>query len=285
MPGANQGTIPNIRFSLLHFHLYVQGLPSTNGPYGGQFQAPVHTPFQSQQMGFGSPPGPHMPVIDPNIQQMDQNMGQDFAKWLKLTVSQTQSMATGISGGNYGPQAANSSPSHNVEGRDSMSTGMANLSLNDYQPQIPTHLSPPTSFSSDRQKPIDQMNTSNPSTSNFSPYNNDVQQGSYFHPSLTPRMNEPDMANFLSPRTEARPYGSNPNRPPPPASTSPFNFQPSFNVGPDSNFIKQDRSVHRMNMNSFNEHNNTLRDSFNDNSLVDTTGKHSCMFSSMICLS
>ena len=288
MPGANQGTIPNIRFSLLHFHHYVQGFPSTNGPYGDQFQAPVHTPspFQSQQMGFGGPPGSHMSVIDPNIQQMDQHMRLDFEKWLKSTIFQTQSMAAGISGGNYDPQAAYSSLSRNVEGTDSMSTGMANLSLNDYQPRIPTHHSPPTSFSSDHQKPIDQMGTSIPFSSNLSPHNNAVQQGSHFNPSLAPRMNEPDMANRLSLPTETRPYGNNPNGPPPPASTSPFNFQPSFSVGPNYNLNIQDRSsVHHVNKDSFNEHNTTVRDSFNDNSLVDTTGKHSGMFSSMICLS
>jgi len=81
-------------------------------------------------------------------------------------------------------------------------------------------------------------------------------------------MNEPDMANLSA--------LNNPNRPPPPASesTSPFNFAPSFSVGPNSNFNRQDHSVHRTNINSFNEDDKTVRDSFNDNSLVDSTGKH-----------
>jgi hypothetical protein len=119
----------------------------------------------------------------------------------------------------------------NVEG-DSMNTGMANLSLNNPQPQIPTHLSPHTSFSStksDRLKLIDQMGSSNPSTSNLnlSPYNNAAQAaqhaevleassgsthaipytdaalghtGSHSNPSLpvTPHANEPDTVNFVS---------------------------------------------------------------------------------------
>jgi len=157
-----------------------------------------------------------------------------------------------------------------------MNTGMANLSLNDFQPQIPTHLSPPTSFS-DRQvglNPTDQIGSS---TSNLSPYNSAVQPGSHFNSSLARRMNEPDMVNLFSPPTETRPSnGNNPNRPPPPpASTSPFNFQPLLSVGPNSNLNTHDGSVHHTNINSFNENNNTLRDSFNDNSLVDSTGKHS----------
>ena len=205
-----------------------------------------------------------------NIQQLDENMGRNFEKWLKFTISQTQSMVAGNSGGTYDPQVAYSSSLHNVEGSDSMNNRMANLSLNDFQHQTPTHRSLPT-FSSDPQiglKSIDQMGSSNPSTSNLNPYND----------------------NFLSVPTETPPYRNHSNRHPLPASTSPFNFPPSSSGGPNFNtyygdLTKHDHGVYHTNVDSFNEHNNTLQDSFNDNSFVDSTGKRSCIFYSLICLS
>lgn len=257
-----------------------EGLPSTNGPYGsGQFKAPMQVPVSLQQMGVGCPPGPHMSVNGANIQQMDPFMGQSFEKWMESTMAQTKSMVAGMtrSGGNsgYDPRAAYPSSSRNAEGSDSMNTEMANLSLNDLQSQTPTQ---PTSLSSDRQiglKRTDQMGSSNTS---MGPYNNAVQQGSHYNPS---RMNEPDILN-----PETRPYGNNPNRPPPPASTSPFNLPPLFSEGLISNIYygnpnKADHSVHHMNTNSFNQHDKTIQDSFNDNSLFDSTGKHSGMFYSI----
>ena len=230
-------------------------------------------------MGFGGPPGPHMSVIDANIHQMGQQMGQDLEKQVKSAISLAQSMTGAtISGGNYAPQAANSSSLRNVEGSNSMYSHMSNLSLNDSQPEIPTHLSPPTS---DRQVGLEttvQMGSSIPSTSYLSPYYNAVQQDSRFNPTLTPHwnVNESDMDNFLTLPTETRPYGNNSNRPPPPASEStyPFNFPSSFSVGPNSNLTKQVRSVHRTNINSFNEQDFAVRDSYNDNSLVVSTGRH-----------
>ena len=235
-PGPDQGTIP-----------------STSGPRGsGQFKAPVQVPFQLEA-AF-----PHMSVSGANIQEMDENMAQNIERWVKSTISQTQSMVAGYSGGNsgYNPQAAYSSSSRNVEGSDSMNTRMAKLSLNDTQLQTPTYRSPPT-FSSDPQigpKPTDQMGSraSNPSTSNTSPYGNNL----------------------------------NPNRHPPPGSISPFNFPPSSSGGPNfntyyGNVIKHDHSVHHTNIDSFNEYNNTLQDSFNDNSFVNITEKRSGMFYSL----
>ena len=244
-------------------------------------------------MGVGGLPGPHTSVNGANIQQLDQQMGRSFDEWLKFTLSQTQSMAAGNSGGNYDPQTAYSSSSHNAEGIDPMNTGMANLSLNDFQPQVPPHLSPPASFSrakSDPQiglKATDQMGSRNSSTSNLSPYNNIVRQASHSNPSLAPHLNE---SSFHSLPTETPPYGNNLNSPPRPASTSPFNFPPSSSGGLDfntycGNLTKQDHGVYHTNIDSFNVHNNTVKDSFNDNSLVDFTGKHSGMFYSMICLS
>ena len=275
--------------------------PSTSRPYGsGQFNTPVQVPFAAfpQQMGVGRPPGPHMSVSGANMQQMDEDMGRNFEKWLMSTISHAQSMAAGNSGRNYDPQAAYSSPSPNVEGSDSMNTRMANLSVNDLPLQIPTRVSPPTSFSSDPQfglKRTDQMSSSNPSTSNLSPYNKVVLQGSRSNPTppVAPHMNERDTASFLSLPAETPPYGNNPNKPPPgppPASTSPFNFPPSSSGGPNFNIYygdltKQDHGVHHTNIDSFNEHNNTLQDSFNDNSFVGPPGKRSGMFCSMMCLS
>ena len=269
-----------LRFRCYIFYHYVKGLPSASGLNGsGQFPAPVQVPFQPQQMWHGGPPVPNMSAIGANIQQMGQHIDQDFAKWLESKMSQVQFTAAGNSGRNYDPQAANPSSSRKVWD-DSMNAEMANLSLNDSRPQFPIHLSPPTSFPSDPQvglKPTDQMGSLNPSTSNLN---------SHFNPSPGPRMNEPDMAHLYPLPTESRPYGNNPNRPPPPpASTSPFNFQPTFSVDPNSNFTKQDRSVNRTNIDSFNENNKTVRDSFNDNSLVDSTGGHHGMFYSMMCLS
>ena len=267
-------------FSFLHFHHYVEGPPPTSGPHGSS-QAPVQFPFQLSQMGIGGPPGSHMSVIGGNIQQMGPQMGQDIENHLKSTFSLAQSMAAG----KYTPQAANSSSSRNVEGSDSINTDMANLSLNDSQHRMPTH--PPTS---DRQvglNPTDQMGSSAiPPTSYLSPYYNGVQQGSHFNSSLATGMNESDMVNRLTVPTETRPYGNNSNRHPPPASesTSPFNFLPSFSVDPNSNLTRQDHSVHRTNIGSFNENNDTVRDSYNDNSLVDTTGRHFGNVFSMICL-
>jgi len=72
--------------------------------------------------------------------------------------------------------------------------------------------------------------------------------------------------------TDQKGNNSNLNRPPP-ASTSQFNSQPSLSVGPNSKSKEHDRSD-RINKDSFNEHNYTLRDSYNDNSLVDI-GNHS----------
>jgi hypothetical protein len=292
------------------------GLSYTSGPHGsGQFKAPVEVPLQAafpQQMGFGGPPSSHMSANGGNIQQLDQHMGQNLERFLKSALSQTvqsTSMTAGVSGGNHKPQATYSSSSRNVEGSDSMNTGMANLSLNDLHPPHPT------SFPSDCQiglKLTDQMSMGslNPSTS-WSPYINAVQQGSHYNPSLAPHMNDPNMVNLFPLPTETPqygnnpnrlppppastsplnpPYGNNPNRPPsPPASTSPFNFPPSFSGAPDSNIHNgnlniRDRSVHRSNVDSFNEKNNTIQDSYNDNSLVDFTGKHSGVFY-LICLS
>ena len=280
MPAADQGTIPNITFSLLHFfHHYVEVSPSIHP--SDRFNVPLQAPFLPtfpHQMGAG---GPHTSVTNPNIQPLGQQMGQEFGRWLNSTISQAQSkaqsqaqsMAAGTSGGNPDPQAAY----RNVD--DSMNKGMANLSLSDHHPQISTDLAPPTLLS-DRQVSLrpNQVGSSNLSPGNLGPYNGSVQQGSHLASSLAQRMNEPEMISAFSPQTDPRPSRRNNQNSPPPAST----FQPSLNVGQNSNFTKNDRSVHRLNIDSHNEHNNTLRDSYNNNSLFDSTGRHSSMFYSVI---
>ena len=160
--------------------------------------------------------------------------------------------------------------------------GMAGLSLNDFQPQIPT-----TSFSSDRQissRLTNQRGSSNPSTSNLSPYSIAVQQGSHYNPSLASHMNGPDMANLFPPPIpfETRPYGNNLNRPSH-ASTFPFNLPPSFSGGPNSNIHNGnpnqfDHSVHRTDDNSVNEDDKTTQDSYNDNSFAVPAGRRSSMY-------
>jgi len=155
---------------------------------------------------------------------------------------------------------------------------MADLSLNDFDRQIPTHPSQPSGRQTGR-KLTDQMDSSNPFTSNLNP-----QQGSYYNSSQAPHMNMPAFP------TETPHFGNNLNRLPPPASTFPYNLPPSLSGGPnfnvhDGNLTTGNHSVHHANIDSFNEDNQTVRDSYNDNSFSDFTGKHSGMFYSMICLS
>ena len=244
-------------------------------------------------MGLGGPPGPHMSEIDAYIHQMRQ-MRPDLGRsaFLQRSMSpgnyvpQARSMTPGnyvpqarsMTPGNYVPQAANSFSSRNAEGSDTIYTDMANLSLNDSQHQIPTHLSPTTSDHQVGPNPNDEMGSSPfPSTSHLkSPHYNTVQQGSQINPTLSPRMNESNMVNPLTHPTE---YRNNSSRSSSASeSTSPSNSPPpSISVDPNFDLTRQDHSVHpsRINMNSFNEQNHTLRDSYNDNSLVDTTGRYS----------
>jgi hypothetical protein len=262
------------------------------GPGSGQFTVPVvQPPFQTtlpQQAVVGGPSGPHMSVNSALIQPMDQHMHRNFEKLLKFTMSQTHSLVAGNGGANYNPAADFSS---NVEGEDSVNTGMANLSLND---PLSSSMAAPTTFSrtkSDPQiglkpTPPDQIDTSNPSTSNLSPYSNAVQHGSHSNPSLAPHMNEPGMVNFLSLPVQTQ-HGNNSNGPPP-VSTSPFNFPPLSSGGPNfntyhGNLTKHDHRVHQTNIDSFNQHNHTTQNSFNDNSYT-STGNHSGILCFLIFL-
>ena len=171
---------------------------------------------------FGPPQNPSTgPFQAPSPQH---HMRWNSEQWLQHTTPQTQ---TGNSGGNY-PQNAYSSSSRNAEGNDPINTGMANLSVDDSRPRVPTQISPANSFSSDPHTGLNQMGF-NPSTSSLSPHwhNNAAQQGSHPNPSPASHANEQDMVGSLSPPTRNPPSEMNPSRPPPPASTSPFNFPPS----------------------------------------------------------
>ena len=256
-------------FIFYNLHHYVEGLPPINEPHGShgdQFQTSA---FQ-QQMWLGGP-GPHMSEIDASIHQMRPNLGRS-------AFPQTRSM----SDGSYIPQVANPFSSRNFEGSDSMYTDMANRSLNDSQNQIPTHLNPTYDHQVDLN-PTDQMGSSaypSPPLTSYmrSPHYNTVQQGSQINPTSVPYMNESrsDMVNRhgLTVSTDARLYKNNSSWPSSLASESTSSFSPS-SISVEPNFTRKDRRVHRTNIGSFNENNNTVRDSYNDNSLADTTGRYS----------
>ena len=105
---------------------------------------------------------------------------------------------------------------------------------------------------------------------------------SSYNPTSGPRMNESrsDMVNHhgLTLPTEYR-SNSSTGRPSSLASELTSSFisppGPSFSVDPNSDRTREDRSVHRTNIGSFNENNDTVRGSYNDNSLADTTGRYS----------
>ena len=244
-------------------------------PFGSP-QNPLTGPFQAafpRQMGDGGPPNPYMWANGANIQQLNPHTTRWLWEQQQWMASQTQA---GNSGGNY-PQTAypsslamSSESSRNAGGSDPIDTRMANLSVNDSRHQVPTHISPPTSFSSDPQIGLNQMG-SNPSTSSLSLHNNAAQQGSHSNSSSPVaralHLNERDTANSHSPPTTNPPHGIDPDRPPPSASSPPSNFPPSSSSGPGFNAYYG-------------------QDSFNGKSFVDPRGKRSgSMLHSIICLS
>lgn len=104
----------------------------------------------SQLMGFqvGGPwsPGPNMSVSGANIGITSTwaSLWGEFWKMVEVY--------------DFPDPIAHSSSSCNFEGSDSMKTWMANnLSLNDFQPQIFTNHSPPTSFSFGPQTKFNQL--------------------------------------------------------------------------------------------------------------------------------
>lgn len=198
-------------------------------------------------------------------------------------------------GAEYDPEAAYSSSSYNVEGGNSMDTGMANLPLNDPQPQIPTHLSPSTFFSrteSDRLKPTDQMGSSNPSTSNLSlgPYNNTAQQAKLLETTGSHSNTNEAEVNFVSTNRKPTVWKQFRERTPPTLTSSSDNSHPSrstyspamFPPSPsdDQNLYYRgltDLGLDHPIVHSLNEHN---RDFTFQGSSNDPTGKNSgtCMF-------
>jgi len=70
---------------------------------------------------------------------------------------------------------------------------------------------------------------------------------------------------------------------PPPVSTSGNNSPPSSSGGPTfrtihGNLMKHDKTVNRTNISSFNTERNAIKNSFNNNSLVESSGNHSCQY-------
>ena len=137
---------------------------------------------------------------------------------------------------------ASSSSSHNVEPTKSMDARMAGLSIHD--PPFPR-----TTSDSQKGNAHADRSTGSSNPSNSSPYNNAQFSGA-----------------------------NNPS----PASTSAFNSpRPSASAGPtyrkiNGNLTRYDNSVHQTNISSFNTQDNKIKDSFNDNSLVDSTGRCWC---------
>lgn len=104
------------------------------------------------------------------------------------------------------------------------------------------------------------------------------------NPSVPPNMKGPAQANRFAQSTASQQYDihedNNPNRPPP---VSPSHLPPRSSGGPQfrnnpGNFSKRDTNVYETNISSFNTTNNTIQNSFNDNSLVDSSGNRSCYF-------
>ena len=157
-----------------------------------------------------------------------------------------------------------------------------------------TRLSAPTTFSRNKSDPqialqptTPQINhaTGSSSPSHLSPDNNALHHA-HSNPSLAPHMKEPAMVNYITQSNavqQAGIHGNNdPNRPPP-VSTSGNNSPPSSSGGPTfrtihGNLMKHDKTVNRTNISSFNTERNAIKNSFNNNSLVESSGNHSCQY-------
>jgi len=196
---------------------------------------------------------------------MGPEMQMHFEQIMKHATAQTQARVPSNGGQKHQSNAPNKAGLP-----DSMNTGMANLSMNDRVPsgdssnsQPTTHLFPPPTFSRNKSDPqiasIDPMGSSA-----LTPYNNALHH-SHSNPSMAPHLQEPAVANFLPQPVPNQEFHGNDSQP---SSTYPFNLPTG---GPKFNTIygdvtKHDDTVHNTNMNSFNTKNNTIKDSFNDNS-------------------
>ncbi|KAF8816183.1 hypothetical protein BYT27DRAFT_6466950 [Phlegmacium glaucopus] len=300
-----EGTIINT-VSLLHFTIMslaeeedVQSNSRSTGN-GAWFNGSAQVHFQGgfpQHMRNGMSSGPLMSVDSPLIQHMDPKMRRDFEKLMQYTKLQTEPSAPrNIEGNDESDDDDQDSSSHNMEEEKSITPRMANLSMNDHMPsstlnnESPIHLSALPTFSTNKSDPQIALQPTTPevnhpmgstSSPHLSPYNGALQH-SHSNPSMAPHMKESAMVQFLSQPTTAQPVddnGSNvPNIPPPVSASSGFNFPPSSSGGPifrtiNGNLTKYDDSFHQTNLNSFNTEHNTFTDSFNDNSVVQSSEK------------
>ena len=169
---------------------------------------------------------------------------------------------------------ADSSSSHSIENDNN--TRMADMSITD----------PMSSTRSDPQRPIrsqanHSMGTS--TTGSFRPYNN-APRYPYPHPFTPPQMESynnapqyPYSPPFVPPHMK-EPMVNTPDQSSsahwtPPTSTSNSNSPPSSSRPEFGTGARHDSSFHRWNMSSNNMRGNTITRSYNDNSLIDTTGK------------
>ena len=162
---------------------------------------------------------------------------------------------------------ADSSSSHSTGAKDNTAR-MAGLSMND--PAL-------SSIRPGPQKPIRSYSTGTPTS--FRPYDNAPQyHHAYSHPSVNPYRKTP-MFNILNPTFSTHwhqngAYEHNDPQQPPPTSTPEFDplpssSRPNFGTGP----VVYDNSFYQENISSGNMRGNTITRSYNDYSLVDTSGK------------
>ncbi|KAF8816230.1 hypothetical protein BYT27DRAFT_6468202 [Phlegmacium glaucopus] len=284
-----RGTIPHVE--------EVDDLQPNSGSFGsGKMNGPGQMPFQAkspQYMADGMRFGPQ----SSHFEHINQNMRQKISEVVKSTqsLSQENELPNMPENSDENDESgdSDSSSSHSIEAGDHMSTRMADMSIRDptpsstskdkSHPQTATHFPPATTLSrvqSDPQRPANPQ--VNPPMgyypSNPSPYNNAYLHHPYSDPSMAPHMREPATASYFAQSNAAHQasiHGNNDRTKPPPVSTSGFNSPPSSSGGSKyGDYPTRDTSVHRTNISSYNMENNTIKNSFNDNSLVDSRGKH-----------
>lgn len=219
-------------------------------------------------------------VDNPHFRHMGHNMRQTFSKMMKQT-QQSRSEQNdrpnmpGNGDDNYGSDDPDSQSS---EEQDPVNTRMADLSIHDAissprsrdesQLQVATRLSPPSPSSrvkSELQKstaPRVNQSMVSPDLFNLSPYDHISS-----NPSLSPRMKDCATDDFLAKSTTGEIHG---NKDPKTPGRGPV-FRTIY-----GDLTKHDTSVHQTNISSFNTENNTIKNSFNDNSSVESSVKCSC---------
>ncbi|KAF8816171.1 hypothetical protein BYT27DRAFT_6466354 [Phlegmacium glaucopus] len=278
------GTIPNVE--------EVDDLQFNSGSFGsGKMNASGQMPFQAkspQYMADGMRFGPQ----SSHFQHMNQNKRWTFSG-VTMSLFQENELPNMPENSDENDESgdSDSSSSHSSEAGDHISTRMADMSIRDptpsstskdkSHPQTATHFPPAATLSrvqSDPQRPANpQVNPpmgyypSNPGSYNYAYF-----QHSYSDPSMA-HMWDPATADYFAQSNAAHQasiHRDNDRTKLPPVSTSGFNSPPSSSGGSKyGDYPTRDTSVHRTNI-SYNMENNTIKNSFNDNSLVDSRGKH-----------